>query len=149
MNVKIVSKSGIIPSYETPGSAGFDIRAYNDNYADGEFICTIKPGEQVLIHTGLFFEIPVGFELQIRPRSGLVFKNRIKVANSPGTIDSDYRGELKVIMENNSSTDYDLHNGDRIAQGIIARVEQATFEIVDSLSETIRGEGGFGSTGVK
>lgn len=144
MKLKIVNTSdNAMPAYETPNSAGMDLRAY---LPDGEIV--IKPMERVLVPTGLFMEIPVGYEGQVRPRSGLAIKSGISVLNSPGTIDADYRGEVKVILINLSNTDFVIKSGDRIAQLIIAKCEQTEIVEVESLSETERGAGGFGHTGV-
>jgi dUTP pyrophosphatase len=133
-----------LPSYETIGAAGADIRA---TLGVGESLL-IKPGERVLIPTGLSMEIPFGFEIQVRPRSGLSFKTGLMVLNSPGTIDSDYRGEVKIILGNLSDKEEVINHGDRVAQLVIAPVIQALFEVTsEELSETARGAGGFGSTG--
>lgn len=141
IKVKKLHPLAIIPQYQTQGSAGFDFCSIQD--------ITIKPQESALIKTGLAFEIENGYELQIRPRSGLALKNKITVLNSPGTIDSDYRGEIGIILINHSKEDFNIQCGDRIAQGIIAQVSFATFEEVTELSSTQRGEGGFGSSGIK
>jgi len=130
-----------LPAYATSHSAGADL------YAAVEFDLTIKPGESAMVPTGLHFEIPEGFEVQVRPRSGLAAKNQVTVLNSPGTIDSDYRGEVKVILINHGKAPFIVKRGDRIAQMVVGKVEQASFEKADSLSETSRGHGGFGSTG--
>lgn len=144
VNVKCIASEGVnLPVYKTPGSAGADVCAYITEAV------TIKKGERAIVPTGLFFEIPEGYEIQVRPRSGLAAKNGITVLNTPGTIDSDYRGELKVILINLGNEDFVINNGDRIAQIILAPVVQAAFEVTDSISETERGQGGFGSTGVK
>ncbi len=144
MIVKIKNTSqNNLPGYETPLSAGVDIRANN-----GENI-TLKPLERVLVKTGLFLEIPTGYEAQVRPRSGLALKKGITVLNSPGTIDADYRGEVGVILVNLSNEIVTLEDGERVAQLVFAKVEQATWDVVDQLSDTERGEGGFGSTGTK
>lgn len=143
MKLNIVNKSdNALPNYETVNSAGMDLRAY---LPDGQMV--IKPLQRVLVPTGLFLEIPVGYEGQVRPRSGLAIKNGITVLNSPGTIDADYRGEIKVILINLSDTDFVINSGDRIAQLIIAKCEQMKIVEVESLSETERGAGGFGHTG--
>ncbi len=143
VNIKCVaSKGAIIPEYKTAGAAGADLCAFLDNPL------TIPAGKFAMVPTGLFFEIPEGYEVQVRPRSGLAAKNGVTVLNTPGTIDSDYRGEIKVILINLGTTDFTINNGDRIAQMILAPVTQAAFKISDSLSETERGQGGFGSTGV-
>jgi dUTP pyrophosphatase len=144
MKVAIINKSNNpLPSYETSASAGLDIRAF----IEGK--CTLNPGERKLIKTGLFLEIPEGFEAQVRPRSGLALKNGITVLNSPGTIDADYRGEIGVILINHSSEIFEINSGDRIAQLVFAKVEQAVWYETESLNETERGAGGFGSTGKK
>lgn len=143
MKLNIVNKSdNALPNYETENSAGMDLRAY---LPDGQIV--IKPLQRVLVPTGLFMEIPVGYEGQVRPRSGLAIKNGITVLNSPGTIDADYRGEIKVILINLSDNDFVINSGDRIAQLIIAKCEQMEVVEVESLSETERGAGGFGHTG--
>ena len=143
MKLNIVNKSdNALPNYETVNSAGMDLRAY---LPDGQIV--IKPMQRVLVPTGLFMEIPVGYEGQVRPRSGLAIKSGITVLNSPGTIDADYRGEIKVILINLSDTDFVINSGDRIAQLIIAKCEQMEVVEVESLSETERGAGGFGHTG--
>jgi dUTP pyrophosphatase len=142
MQIKIINQSGNpLPHYETPQSAGMDIRA-NLNES-----IQLKPLQRTLVPTGLFLEIPAGCEAQIRPRSGLAAKNGITVLNSPGTIDADYRGEIKVILINLSDENFTIANGDRIAQMIVAPVTQAKWNISTELSETDRGAGGFGSTG--
>lgn len=132
-----------LPSYETDGAAGADIRA---NFADQAAV-TLAPGERRLIPTGLRMEIPAGFEVQIRPRSGLALKHGITLPNTPGTIDSDYRGPLGVILLNAGQADFVISHGERIAQMIVAPVVQARFELTGTLSDTARGDGGFGSTG--
>ncbi len=144
MNVKIVNTSRHpLPSYETSSSAGMDLRANLDE----PFV--LKPLQRALISTGLFIELPVGFEAQIRPRSGLAIKKGITLLNSPGTIDADYRGEIKIILANISTEDFIINDGERIAQMIIARHEKAEWIEVEELVETGRGAGGFGSTGTK
>jgi len=144
MNVKIVNTSRHpLPSYETSSSAGMDLRANLDE----PFV--LKPLQRALISTGLFIELPVGFEAQIRPRSGLAIKMGITLLNSPGTIDADYRGEIKIILANISTEDFIINDGERIAQMIIARHEKAEWIEVEELVETGRGAGGFGSTGTK
>ncbi len=135
-------KGAVIPHYATEGAAGADISAYLSAPV------TLRPGEYKAIPTGLFMEIPEGYEVQVRPRSGLALKHGITVLNAPGTIDSDYRGEVKVILINHSSEAFTIQNGDRIAQIVVARVHRLPFVEVDDLSATERGEGGFGSTGV-
>ncbi len=133
-----------LPSYETTGAAGADVRA---SLGVGEKLL-IKPGERVLVPTGLSMEIPHGYEIQVRPRSGLSFKTGLMVLNSPGTIDSDYRGEVKIILGNLGKNDEVINHGDRVAQLVLAPVTQASYVVSDSdLSETARGTGGFGSTG--
>ncbi|WP_370399119.1 dUTP diphosphatase [Sulfitobacter sp. JB4-11] len=132
-----------LPGYETPGAAGADLRA---NVPDGPV--RIEPGARALISTGLHMEIPSGFEVQVRPRSGLALKHGITLPNSPGTIDSDYRGVVGVILMNAGNEVFEVTHGMRIAQMVVAPVQQATFDISDNLSATTRGQGGFGSTGV-
>ena len=144
MQIKIINKSNHeLPNYETIASAGMDMRA------DIQEPIIIKSLERTMGPTGLYIELPIGYEAQVRPRSGLAFKNGVTCLNSPGTIDADYRGELKVILVNLSHEDFTINNGDRIAQMVIAKHERATWLQVEELSETSRGEGGFGSTGVK
>ncbi len=143
VEVKVLKQDGaVLPEYKTIGAAGADVCALLDSPAE------ILPGKRKIIPTGLFFEIPVGYEIQVRPRSGLAFKNGVTVLNTPGTIDSDYRGELKVILINLGEEPFTVNSGDRIAQIILAPVPQASFSLVSSISETERGSGGFGSTGV-
>lgn len=132
-----------LPSYETTGAAGADLRA---NFPDQAQI-TLEPGARALVPTGLRVEIPQGFEMQIRPRSGLALKQGISLPNTPGTIDSDYRGPLGVILINHGTEPVTIQHGDRIAQAVIAPVVQAAFELAETLSDTDRGTGGFGSTG--
>lgn len=132
-----------LPSYETAGAAGADLRA---NFADGQAV-TLDPGARALVPTGLRMAIPAGFEVQIRPRSGLALKHGVTLLNTPGTIDSDYRGPLGIIMVNLGDAPFEVTHGLRIAQMVVAPVVQAGFEIVTSLDETARGAGGFGSTG--
>lgn len=144
MKVKIVNKSANeIPTYATEHSAGLDLRA------SLETSISLIPGERALIPTGLFIEIPEGYEAQIRPRSGLALKHGIGILNSPGTIDADYRGEIKVILINHSKENFEINSGDRIAQMIISKYEKINWELTENLSETIRGEGGYGHTGKK
>ena len=144
INVKYIAADGaVVPEYKTPGSAGCDVCAHIENDL------VIAAGKFAMIPTGLFFEIPESYEIQVRPRSGLAAKNGVTVLNTPGTIDSDYRGELKIILINLGNEDFTVHNKDRIAQIIISPVTQAVFEATEKLSETERGNGGFGSTGVK
>jgi dUTP pyrophosphatase len=142
MKIKIINKSKHeLPSYATFAAAGMDLRA------NLTAPIVLKSLERVLVPTGLFLEIPVGFEAQIRPRSGLAFKNGLTVLNSPGTIDADYRGEVKIILVNLSKEDFIINDGERVAQMVIAKHEQAEWIEVDELMETNRGAGGFGSTG--
>lgn len=144
MNIKIINKSNhAIPHYETIASAGMDLRA---NLIEA---ITLKPLQRTIIKTGLFIELPIGTEAQVRPRSGLAAKKGITVLNAPGTIDADYRGEIGVILVNLSNEDFTIENGERIAQLVIAKHERADWQEVSELSETSRGEGGFGSTGTK
>ncbi len=143
MKIQIVNKSPHpLPSYETIASAGMDLRAHIDTPV------ILKPLERKIIKTGLFIALPVGFEAQVRPRSGLAAKKGISVLNAPGTVDADYRGEIGVILVNLSQDDFEVKNGDRIAQMVIAKHERAEWDNVDKLDETERGAGGFGSTGV-
>ena len=132
-----------LPAYATPGSAGMDLRA---SLSEARIL---KPLERSIVGTGLFIELPIGYEAQVRPRSGLAAKKGITVLNAPGTIDADYRGEIGVILVNLSNEDFTIHNGERIAQMVIARHERTEWIEVEQLSETDRGEGGFGSTGTK
>ena len=142
MKVKIVNNSRhALPEYQTPLSAGLDIRANLDESV------TLRPLERAMIPTGLFVELPEGYEMQIRPRSGLAAKHGITVLNSPGTIDADYRGEIKVILVNLSNEPFTIESGERIAQMIVARYEQIEWQPVEELGATERGAGGFGSTG--
>ncbi|MEC5164817.1 dUTP pyrophosphatase [Flavobacterium sp. PL11] len=144
MTINIINKSAhALPNYETIASAGMDLRA---NITES---ITLKPLERAIIKTGLFIALPIGYEAQVRPRSGLAAKNGITVLNSPGTIDADYRGEIAVILVNLSNQDFIVRNGERIAQMIISKHERAEWIEVHELSKTDRGEGGFGSTGVK
>ncbi|MFZ5552700.1 MAG: dUTP diphosphatase [Bacteroidota bacterium] len=144
MKIRIINKSSHpLPAYETIASAGMDLRANLSSPV------ILKPLERKLIPTGLFIELPVGFEAQVRPRSGLAFKKGITVLNSPGTIDADYRGEVGVILVNLSNEDFEIQNGERVAQMVIARHERAEWEVTEELSSTERGAGGFGSTGKK
>jgi dUTP pyrophosphatase len=144
MKVAIINKSNnALPSYETFASAGLDIRAFIEEKL------TLSPSERKLIKTGLFLEIPEGYEAQVRPRSGLALKNGITVLNSPGTIDADYRGEIKVILINLSKETHTIEDGERIAQIVFQQVEKAILQKVDSLEATQRGDGGFGHTGKK
>ena len=144
MTVKVVNTSGnALPAYATPQSAGVDLRAALEAPVE------LKPLERALVPTGLYMQIPAGYEGQVRPRSGLAAKHGITVLNTPGTIDADYRGEIKVILVNLSNVPFTLVPGERIAQMVFARCEQAQLEEAESLDETERGAGGFGSTGVK
>jgi len=144
MKIKLVNKSQHdCPEYSTIQSAGLDLRA---NLFES---IILKPLSRKLIKTGLYIELPKGYEAQIRPRSGLAYKNGITVLNSPGTIDADYRGEIGVVLINLSDQDFLIENGERIAQMIVAKHERATWRQVESLKETKRGKGGFGSTGIK
>lgn len=139
---KLAHFKGELPKYQTAQAAGCDICAAVDAPL------TLKPGERALVPSGLIFEIPEGYEIQVRPRSGLAFKNGISLVNTPGTIDSDYRGELKILLINHGQSDFVINNNDRIAQLVIAPVTQAQFAWSEELSETARGAGGFGSTGL-
>ena len=142
MKINIINKSSHdLPSYETIASAGMDLRAHIEQ----DII--LKPLERSIIPTGLFMALPVGYEAQVRPRSGLAAKYGLTVLNSPGTIDADYRGEIGVILVNLSNADFTINNGERVAQMVIAKHERAKWNPVQSLSETSRGAGGFGSTG--
>ena len=144
MKIKIVNKSKHpLPEYATPGSAGMDLRANIDSPI------TLAPGERKLIPTGIHIALPVGCEAQVRPRSGLALKYGIGLANMLGTIDSDYRADVGVILINLGQEDFIVNDGDRIAQLVIAKYEIAEWEVVDKLDETERGEGGYGHTGVK
>ena len=143
IQIKKLSNSVSIPKYETQGSSGMDIAAYIENNI------IINPGEKALVSTGFSIAIPRGYEVQIRPRSGLAAKKNITVLNTPGTIDADYRGEIRVILINLGKEKFIIQNGDRIAQMVVCPVIQADFEEVKELSNTHRGSGGFGSTGTK
>lgn len=144
MEIKIINKSQHqLPNYETLASAGMDLRA---NLSES---ITLNPLERAIVKTGLFIELPIGYEAQVRPRSGLAAKKGVTVLNSPGTVDADYRGEIGVILVNLSNEPFVVENGERIAQLIIAKHERAVWIEADELTETSRGEGGFGSTGVK
>jgi len=144
MQVKIINRSKhALPAYETSASAGMDVRANLDESIE------LKPLERALVKTGLFMELPVGYECQVRPRSGLALKKGITVLNSPGTVDADYRGEVGVILINLSNETFVVEDGERIAQLVFAEVAQAEWTQVEELTETDRGAGGFGSTGVK
>jgi len=142
VKLKVINKSNNpLPKYQTEGSAGMDIAAYVAEPV------TLKTLERKLIPTGLYFEIPEGHEVQIRPRSGMALKNGVTVLNSPGTIDSDYRGEVSILLINLSDIPFTIANGDRIAQMVVSKVIQVEIETTQSLSDTQRGEGGYGSTG--
>lgn len=142
MKINIINKSGLaLPQYETAHAAGMDMRAF----VPEEIV--IRPMQRMLVPTGLYIELPIGYEAQIRPRSGLAYKHGISIVNAPGTIDADYRGELKVLLINLSDTDFVVNNGDRIAQMVIAKHETVSWESVEELSDTARGEGGYGHTG--
>jgi len=144
MKVKIINRSNnALPAYETTHAAGLDIRAHLTE------AISIAPMQRQLIPTGLFIELPIGYEAQIRPRSGLAFKNGITVLNSPGTIDADYRGEIGVLLVNLSSQDFLVEDGERVAQMVVAEFKQITWNESEELENTDRGAGGFGSTGVK
>jgi len=143
IQIKKLSSSVSIPKYETPGSSGMDIAAHIENNI------IINPGEKALVPTGFSIAIPKGYEVQIRPRSGLAAKRNITVLNTPGTIDADYRGEIKVILINLGKEKFIIENGERIAQMVVCPVIQAKLEEVKELSDTYRGSGGFGSTGTK
>lgn len=144
MNVNIINKSHHpLPTYETAHAAGMDLRAYINESI------TIKPLERAIVPTGLFIELPAGIEAQVRPRSGLAAKKGITVLNSPGTIDADYRGEIKVILVNLSNEEFEINDGERIAQLVIARHEKIEWIPTVTLQESERGAGGFGSTGTK
>lgn len=141
--IKIISKSGILPTYETDGSAGADLRAYIDEPV------TLQPGERRLVPTGLFVELPVGVEAQIRARSGMAIKYGISLVNGIGTVDSDYRGEWNIPLINFSNEPYTINNGDRIAQVVFANYVKGEFVVTEKIDETERGDGGFGHTGIK
>lgn len=142
VEIKIINTSeNKIPEYATPGSSGLDLRA---SLSIPEIL---KPMERAMIPTGLFLEIPLGYEAQVRPRSGLALKHGITCLNSPGTVDSDYRGEIKIILINLSQEEHTINNGDRIAQMVICKVEKALLQKAEQLESTLRGEGGFGHTG--
>lgn len=140
--VKIINRSvNPLPSYATEGSSGMDLRAdIEENY-------TLQPLERMLVPTGLFIELPINYEAQVRPRSGLAIKQGITCLNSPGTVDADYRGELKVVLINLSNEPQTIHPGDRVAQMVIQKVEKITLTEVNEIESTVRGEGGFGHTG--
>ncbi|WDF76989.1 dUTP diphosphatase [Mucilaginibacter sp. KACC 22773] len=144
MNIRIINKSSnSLPAYETAHAAGMDLRA------NLEQSIRLNPMERKLVPTGLYIELPVGFEAQIRPRSGLAFKHGISIVNSPGTIDADYRGEIKVLLINLGAESFEINHGDRIAQMVVAKHETVSWIQVEVLNDTTRGEGGFGHTAVK
>lgn len=144
MKVKVINRSRFdLPRYATPLSAGMDVRA------DIDEAVVLRPLERAMIPTGLYIELPAGYEMQIRPRSGLAAKHGITVLNSPGTIDADYRGEIRVILVNLSNEEFRIEGGERIAQMVVARHEQVEWELSEELAESERGAGGFGSTGKK
>ena len=144
MNIKLINKSGhSIPAYETERSAGMDLRAVTSQPI------SLQPMQRVIVKTGLFIELPIGYEAQVRPRSGLAAKSGVTVLNAPGTIDADYRGEIGVILVNLSDKTFTVEHGDRIAQLVVAKHERAEWSLTESLSETDRGSGGFGSTGIQ
>jgi dUTP pyrophosphatase len=143
MQIPVINRSRhSLPEYQTAHAAGLDVRA------NLEEPVTLKPLQRALIPTGLFLEIPVGYEVQVRPRSGLAYKHGIGIVNSPGTIDADYRGELKVLLVNLSDTEFVVQDGERIAQLVVARHETISWQPATALSETARGTGGYGSTGI-
>jgi len=143
MNIRIINRSkNTLPAYETMHAAGMDLRA------DLETLVTLQPMERRLVPTGLYVELPEGYEAQIRPRSGLAFKYGIGIVNSPGTIDADYRGEIKVLLINLSDQPFEINTGDRIAQMIVSKHERVNWLPVEELTETTRGAGGYGHTGV-
>ena len=144
MKVRVVHDSIELPNYETTSSAGMDLRAY---LPDGSI--TLEPKQRVLVGTGLYFEIPEGYEVQIRPRSGLALKHGITVLNSPGTIDADYRGEIKVILINHGDGPFIIDHEMRIAQMVVAKYQRIEFKLVEELTDSKRGSGGFGSTGTQ
>lgn len=144
MNIKLINKSGHPnPVYETERSAGMDLRAVTSQSI------SLEPMQRVIVKTGLFIELPIGYEAQVRPRSGLAAKSGVTVLNAPGTIDADYRGEIGVILVNLSDKTFIVEHGDRIAQLVVAKHERAEWSLTESLSETDRGSGGFGSTGIQ
>jgi len=143
MNIRIINKSkNALPAYETAHAAGMDLRA------ELESTIHLQPMERKLIPTGLHIELPVGYEAQIRPRSGLAYKHGISIVNSPGTIDADYRGEIKVLLVNLSTESFEINTGDRIAQMVVAKHEQVSWTEAEELTDTSRGHGGYGHTGV-
>lgn len=142
ITIRIISKSGRVPAYETEGSAGFDLPAYLEEPV------TLAPGQRMLVPTGIYMELPEGYEAQVRARSGLAIRHGIGLVNGIGTVDSDYRGELRVPLINWGEEPFTIENGDRIAQVVIARYARADLVLADSLTDTQRGQGGFGHTGV-
>lgn len=143
MNVRVINRSkNQLPAYETAYAAGMDLRA------NVEQSLLLKPMQRMLVPTGLFIELPEGYEAQIRPRSGLAFKHGISIVNSPGTVDADYRGEIKVLLINLSDVDFEINNGDRIAQMVVAKHEKVKWDVVTILTESVRGHGGYGHTGI-
>lgn len=141
--IQVINKSNNeLPKFETPQSAGADVRAFLDK------TIVLKPMQRVAIPTGLFFQIPIGFEVELRPRSGLAKKYGITMINSPATIDADYRGEVHILLINLSESDFVINSGDRLCQMLLKKVDQFVFEEVDKLEDTIRGSGGFGHTGI-
>lgn len=144
IKVKIINKSHHqLPTYETPGAAGMDVRACLDEPI------VLQPFQRALIPTGLYMQLPQGMECQIRPRSGLALKHGITIANAPGTVDADYRGEIKVILMNLSNEPFTVNDGERVCQMVIARYEKISWEEVERIDETVRGDGGFGHTGTE
>lgn len=144
IKIDLVNISGnAVPAYATEGSSGMDLRAFLESSI------ILKPLQRQLVPTGIFMEIPRGYEVQIRPRSGIALKQGITCLNTPGTIDSDYRGEIKILLINLSNEDQGINNGDRIAQAVVAKVETAELLVVQQLKDTSRGDGGFGHTGIK
>lgn len=144
VEIKVINNSeNALPDYATPGSSGMDLRA------NLSIPVVLKPLERAMVPTGLYLEIPVGYEAQVRPRSGLAWKNGITCLNSPGTVDSDYRGEIKIIMVNLSAEEHTIKSGDRIAQMVICKIEKALLKSAEQLESSIRGEGGFGHTGTE
>lgn len=139
VNIKKLHPEAIIPKYQSKGAAGFDLHSISE--------IVVFPGETVIVKTGLAFAIPEGYELQVRPRSGMSFKTKIRVANSPGTVDSDYRGDVGIIIDNIGSDEFKVRMHDRIAQGVICPVNQVSFKEVKDLNETERGDQGYGSSG--
>lgn len=139
MKIKKLNSEAIIPQYQSQGAAGFDFHALNE--------LVLQPGERGIIETGLAVALDIGYELQVRPRSGLAFKHGISIVNTPGTVDSDYRGEVKIVLINHGSEEFAVKKGERVAQGVIKEVVQAQIVEVDELDSTQRGEAGFGSTG--